>query len=82
MGKVMEMAEDGTRGQPHPEVRRRIAYENVWPSDKPFPLTPLEAWYVLQGWKVAPAGGVTWEQVEALPGKMEAGAGWVRLWQA
>lgn len=78
----MGMAEDGTRGQKHPEVRRRIAYENVRPAGKPFPLTPLEAWYVLQGWKVAPAGSITSEQAGALPGKVEAGAGWGRLWQA
>lgn len=43
------MAQDGRRGRPHPDVERRTAYENVWPADEPFPLTPLEAWYVLQG---------------------------------
>jgi len=49
---------------------------------KPFLLTPLETWYVLQGWEVAPAAGITFEQAEALPGKIEDGAGWVRYWQA
>lgn len=48
---------------------------------KPFPLTPLKAWHVLQGWEVAP-GGDTFERMDALPGKAEAGAGWVRLRQA
>lgn len=69
-------------GQPDPEVVRRVAYEDVWSADKPFPLTPMEAWYVMQGWEVAPAGGMTLEQAMALPSKIEAGGGWVRLWQA
>lgn len=34
---------------PEPEVVRHMAYEDLWPSEQPFPLTPLEAWYVLQG---------------------------------
>ena len=68
-------------GQPDPEVVRRVAYEGFWPADQPFPLTPLEAWYVLQGWEVAPAAGMTLAQAMALPGKVEAGGGWVRLWQ-
>lgn len=76
------MASDNTTEQPNPEVVRRVAYDGVWPADKPFPLTPLEAWYVMQGWEVAPAGGMTLEQASALPGKVEAGGGWVRLWQA
>ncbi len=36
----------------------------------------------MQGQEVAPAGGMTLEQAKALPGKVEAGGGWVRLWQA
>ena len=43
------MAGDDTTGQPDPEVVRRVAYDAVWPAGKPFPLTPLEAWYVMQG---------------------------------
>ena len=69
-------------GQPDPEVVRRVAYDGLWPSDQPFPLTSLEAWYIMQGWVVAPAAGMTLEQAMALPGKVEAGGGWVRLWQA
>ena len=55
-----------------------VQYGRLWPSDQPFPLTPLEAWYVRQGWEVAPAAETTLKQ--ALPGKVEAG--WVRLWHA
>ena len=35
------------------EIDARIEYP-VWPDDKPFPLTPLEAWYVMQGYAVRP----------------------------
>ncbi len=65
----------------HPEVVRRKV-RSVWPPDKPFPLTPLEAWYVMRGWDVAPAAGVTMQQIlEELPGKLEGGNGWVQLWE-
>ena len=65
----------------HPEVMRYAAGP-VWPADKPFALTPLEAWYVMRGWWVAPEAGVTMDQIlEDLPGKLEGGGGWVGLWQ-
>ena len=66
----------------HPEVERAVEYAGLWPSDKPFPLTPLEAWYVLQGWAVRPAAGLPMDTLLALPGKIEGGDGWVWLWQA
>jgi hypothetical protein len=69
-------------GPEHPEVVRRMAYEGIWPADKPFPLTPLEAWYVMQGWEVKPAAGITMQQVLDMPGKIEGGNGWIRIWQA
>ncbi len=76
------MATDETAGRPHPEVVRRVAYEETWPAGEPFPLTPLEAWHVMQGWEVVPAGGMTLEQAGRLPGRVEAGDGpLVRLWQ-
>ena len=60
-----------------PEVVRR-ATGLVWPADKPFPLTPLDAWYVMRGWWIAPAAGVTMEQIiEELPGKLEGGGSWL-----
>ena len=66
----------------HPEVKREKVGP-VWPPDKPFPLTPLEAWYVMRGWKVTPAAGVTGQQLrEELPGKLEGGDGWLQLWQS
>jgi hypothetical protein len=76
------MTDTKAPSQPHPEVVRRMCYASVWPADKPFPLTPLEAWYLLQGWEVKPAGGITAEQVAEMPGKIEGGNGWVQLWQA
>ncbi len=37
------MASDDTTGRPDPKVVRRMTYENLWPADKPLPLTPMEA---------------------------------------
>ena len=76
------MAETDDTGPAHPEVVRRAVYGSVWPVGTPFQLTPLEAWYVLQGWAVKPAGGIGVEQVVAMPGKIEGGNNWVWLWQA
>jgi len=66
----------------NPEVERKIGYP-VWPEGKPFPLTPLEAWYV-QGWavNVKPKAGLTLDQALDLPGKIEFGDGYVWLWQS
>ena len=65
----------------HPEVVRFEA-GSVWPADKSFPLTPLEAWYVMRGWWVAPEAGLTMEQIiEELPGRLVGGGGWVGLWR-
>jgi hypothetical protein len=50
------------------------------------PLTPLEAWYVLQGYCVEPIGGFTTEQLLEMPGHIEGGGkgpgGWLVLWSA
>jgi len=75
------MAETDENERRHPEVLRKKRYP-AWPADKPFPLTPLEAWYVLQGWQVSPANGITIEQINELPGKIEGDGGWVWLWQS
>jgi hypothetical protein len=64
-----------------PDVERKVGYP-VWPESKPFPLTPLEAWYVLQGWAVKPKAGLTLDQALDLPGKVEFGDGYVWLWQS
>jgi hypothetical protein len=54
----------------HQEVEREELYL-VWPEDAgPFPMTPLEAWYFAQGWSVKPAGGITPEQRDLLPGRV------------
>jgi hypothetical protein len=41
-------------GCPAAKVDFRVAYAH-WPSDQEFPLTPLEAWYVMKGHAVRPA---------------------------
>ncbi len=71
--------------EPHPEVRRWTEGQ-IWPADKPFPLTPLEACYVLQGYCVETIGGFTTEQLLEMPGHIEGGGkgpdGWLVLWSA
>ena len=65
---------------PHPEVVRWVEYL-PWPADKPFPLTPLEAWYVMQGYTVKPAATMTFDDFMQLPGSLEGGPGGVMLRQ-
>lgn len=48
----------------HPEVVRRAEHGGVWPVEAPFPLMPLETWFVAQGW-------VSIDQVRAMSGKIE-----------
>jgi len=40
---------------------------NTWPSDKPFPFTPDECYWVMKGYAVLPASGPldveTWERL-------------------
>jgi hypothetical protein len=59
--------------EPHPEVVRWVEYVSSWPADKLFPLTPLEAWYVLQGFTVKPAASFTFEEFLQFPGMIEGG---------
>ncbi len=76
------MAETDDTGPAHPEAVRRVVYGGIWPAGRRFPPTPLEAWFVLQGGAVPPVGGLSGEQVGAMPGKIEGSDGWVWLWQA
>lgn len=64
------MARIKETGKPHPEVDRKVDYP-VWPADKAFPLTPLEAWYVLQGWSVQPKQALSMDEFLDLPGMLE-----------
>ena len=36
----------------------------------------------MQGWEVKLAAGLTFDQFNELPGKIEGGDGWVCLWQS
>ena len=62
------------------EIDARIEYP-VWPDDKPFPLTPLEAWYVMQGYAVRPKTRPTVDVVLEMPGQIEMSNGYVMLRQ-
>jgi hypothetical protein len=54
----------------------------VWPADRPFPLTPQEAWWVMQGYAVRPKAELTMEAFLALPGQLELSDGYVMLRQS
>ena len=62
------------------KVDYRVAYAH-WPVDKEFPLTPLEAWYVLRGYAVRPARQMTMDEFLELPGMLELSDGYVMLRQ-
>jgi len=64
------------------EVDALETYGGNWPSDQPFPFTPLEAWWILQGYAVKPQADLTMDQFDQLPGKIERSNGYVVLWRA
>lgn len=60
-------------------VDYRQHYGNVW--DEGFPLTPLEAWYVMRGFAVRPKAALDRETFARLPGDLERADGYVMLRQ-
>jgi len=68
------LAEDGEK------VDYRIEYR-PWPAGKQFPLTPLEAWYVMRGYAVRPKSPVPLEEFFELPGQLELSDGYIMLRQ-
>lgn len=63
------------------KVDFRVDYQ-PWPADKEFPLTPLEAWYIMRGYAVRPARAVSMEEFLEFPGKLEMSDGYIMLWQS
>jgi hypothetical protein len=53
--------------------------DNSWPEALPFPLTPLEAWNLLQGHSVRPAKSLSPEDLKRLPLDIEENAGYLRI---
>jgi hypothetical protein len=62
------------------DVDRREEYQ-PWPAEKPFPLTPPEAWYVMRGYAVRPAAAFTMDEFLELPGQIEMSDGYIMLRQ-
>jgi hypothetical protein len=62
------------------KVDFRVGYQ-PWPAGKEFPLTPREAWYVMQGYAVRPARQVSLEEFLELPGQLELSDGYIMLRQ-
>jgi hypothetical protein len=40
-----------------------------WPDDKPFPVTPEEAYWILRGWRVLPRSAPDLTVFRQMPGK-------------
>ena len=65
------------------EIDALEQYGGNWPADKPFPFTPEEAWWLLQGYSVKPRNcDMTFEIFNELPGKLEMSDGYVMLWRS
>lgn len=62
------------------EIDARVEYP-IWPDDKPIPLTPLEAWYVMRGYAVRPKSRQNVAIVLEMPGQIEMSDGYVMLRQ-
>jgi hypothetical protein len=58
------------------KVDFRVEYRPC-PADKEFPLTPQEAWYILQGYAVRPARPVSLEEFPELPRQLELSDGYI-----
>ena len=52
-----------------------------WPAGQPFPLTPLEAWYIMRGYAVRPSREMSMDEFLELPGQLELSDGYVMLRQ-
>jgi hypothetical protein len=62
-----------------PEAVDFRTYYETWPHDKKFPLTPLEAWYIMKGHAVRPKKQV--DEFLKLPGQLECVDGYIMLKQ-
>lgn len=51
-----------------------------WPDDKPFPLTPMEAYWIMRGWCVLPKSAPDLATLYEMPGKgLEMIDGYINL---
>ena len=55
----------------------RIGLE--WPDDKPFPLTPDEAYWIMRGWMVLPASEPNVDTLLEMPGRLEMIDGYIKV---
>ena len=62
------------------EVDYREEYR-PWPAGQPFPLTPLEAWYIMRCYAVRPSREMSMDEFLELPGQLEMSDGYVMLRQ-
>ena len=62
------------------KVDYRVAYQ-PWPRDEDFPLTFMEAWYIMKGYAVRPAREIALNTFLELPGQLEMSDGYIMLRQ-
>src|SRR4051812_43203861 len=53
--------------------------QDSWPDDQEFPLTPLEAWYLMRGYSVKPSREVSNDVLKLFPGDVQHEDGYIRL---
>ena len=73
----IERAMDRIMRDLQPEAIDYRTFYETWPHDKEFPLTPMEAWYILRGYAVRPKKPV--EDYRQLPGELEQDDGYIML---
>ena len=62
------------------EEVQKIRTGHVWTDDKPFPLTPMEAYWVMRGWQVLPKSAPDLATFREMPGKgLEMIDGYINL---
>lgn len=55
-------------------VKARVEYAVYDDRQVRFPLSPLECWYLVQGWAIKPANPLTQKDQLDLPGRLEGSA--------
>jgi len=52
-------------------VKARVEYAVFDDRQAPFPLSPIECWYLVQGWAVKPKAPLSQDDQLDLPGRLE-----------
>jgi len=59
---------------------QKLRTGHEWPDDKPFPLTPMEAYWIMRGWRVLPKSAPDITTYHEMPGHgLEMMEGYINL---